>query len=98
MASSSTNNSNIRLKPRLCNCGRTIAIYISNTSHCNYFKFVDEDDEEVTSTIRSNTRACDAITVEEFNDLRAKLHGIENKNDEYRQRLERMENENDNYG
>ncbi|CAL5369013.1 unnamed protein product [Camellia sinensis] len=49
------------------------------------------------STIRSNTRLCDAITVENFNDLRTRLHVIENENDEYHQRLERMENENDDY-
>ncbi|THG12931.1 hypothetical protein TEA_014554 [Camellia sinensis var. sinensis] len=70
----------------------------SNTGHCNYFKFVDEDDKDITSTIRFNTRACDAITVEDFNDLRARLHEIENENNEYRRRLERMENENDDYG
>ncbi|CAL5329969.1 unnamed protein product [Camellia sinensis] len=69
-----------------------------NSGHCNYFKFVDEDDEDVTSTIRSITRACDAITIEDFNDLRASLHEIENENDEYRRRLERIENENDDYG
>ncbi|CAL5378314.1 unnamed protein product [Camellia sinensis] len=117
-SSSATNNSNIRLKPRLCNCGRTAAICIvrtndhgnqghlffvcpskySNSGHCNYFKFMDEDDEDITSTIRSITRACDAITIEDFNDLRASLHEIENENDEYRRRLERIENENDDYG
>ncbi|GMP35348.1 hypothetical protein CsSME_00007818 [Camellia sinensis var. sinensis] len=32
MASSSTNNSNIRLKPRLCDCGRTAAMYIVRTN------------------------------------------------------------------
>ncbi|GMP23448.1 hypothetical protein CsSME_00001044 [Camellia sinensis var. sinensis] len=34
---SSSNNSNIRLQSRLCNCGKTTAIYISNTPtpHCN---------------------------------------------------------------
>ncbi|KAL7205696.1 hypothetical protein ACSBR2_018594 [Camellia fascicularis] len=102
MASSSTNNSNIRLKPRLCNCGRTTAIYIvrtnenqnqwrsffvcpskySNTAHCNCFKFVDKDDEDVTSTICSNTRACDDITVD-FNELRTRLDDVENENDDY---------------
>ncbi|GMP57255.1 hypothetical protein CsSME_00021415 [Camellia sinensis var. sinensis] len=70
----------------------------NNTAHCNYFKFVDEDDEDVTSTIRFNTRPYDAITVEDFNDLRTRLHEIENENDEYHQRFERMENENDDYG
>ncbi|CAL5356052.1 unnamed protein product [Camellia sinensis] len=32
MASSSTNNRNIRLKPRLCNCGRTAAVHIARTN------------------------------------------------------------------
>ncbi|CAL5353331.1 unnamed protein product [Camellia sinensis] len=32
MASSSTNNSNIRLKPRLCDCGRTAMMYIVRTN------------------------------------------------------------------
>ncbi|KAL7176107.1 hypothetical protein ACSBR2_029639 [Camellia fascicularis] len=32
MASSSTNNSNIRLKSRLCDCGRTAALYIVRTN------------------------------------------------------------------
>ncbi|GMP32543.1 hypothetical protein CsSME_00006248 [Camellia sinensis var. sinensis] len=88
---SSSNISNIRLLLRLCNCGRTAAIYISNTStpHCNYFKFVDENDEDVTSRIRSNTKACDAITVEDFNDVRTRLHDMEN---DYGHRLERIEN------
>ncbi|KAL7192504.1 hypothetical protein ACSBR2_024354 [Camellia fascicularis] len=54
--------------------------------------FMDEDDEDVTSTIRSNTRACDTITVEDFNDLRTRLHDIEDENDDYSRRLERMEN------
>ncbi|KAL7224783.1 hypothetical protein ACSBR1_026129 [Camellia fascicularis] len=105
---SSSNNSNIRLQPRLCNCGRTAAIYIVRTNenrnqghllfvcpskysntptpHCNYFKFVDED---VTSRICSNTRACDAITVENFNDVRTRLDDMEN---DYGRMVERMEN------
>ncbi|GMP67103.1 hypothetical protein CsSME_00027206 [Camellia sinensis var. sinensis] len=46
MASSTTNNSNIRLKPRLCDCGRTAAMYSSHKEDCNYFKFADEDDDD----------------------------------------------------
>ncbi|KAL7183717.1 hypothetical protein ACSBR2_025992 [Camellia fascicularis] len=102
MASSSTNNSNIRLKSRLCNCGRTTAIYIVRTNENRnqgrlFFVFpskyfVDEDDEDVTSTIHSNTRACDCITVEDFNELRTRLDDVENENDDYGRRLERMEN------
>ncbi|KAI7996654.1 hypothetical protein LOK49_LG10G01830 [Camellia lanceoleosa] len=107
---SSSNISNIRLQPRLCNCGRTTAIRIvkinengnegrlffvcpsrySNTltPHCNYFKFVDEDDEDVTSRIRSNCTACDSITVEDFNDVRTRLDYMETN---YGRRLQRME-------
>ncbi|CAL5442633.1 unnamed protein product [Camellia sinensis] len=107
---SSSNISNIRLLPRLCNCGRTAAIRIvgtnengnegrlffvcpsrySNTptSHCNYFKFVDEDDEDVTSRIPSNCTACDGITVDDFNDVRTRLDYVET---DYGRRLQRME-------
>ncbi|CAL5359130.1 unnamed protein product [Camellia sinensis] len=98
---SSSNISNIRLQPRLCNCGRTAAIRIVKTNengnegrlffvclsrysntptpHCNYFKFMDEDedDEDVTSRIRSNCTACDGITVEDFNDVRTRLDYME---------------------
>ncbi|GMP95201.1 hypothetical protein CsSME_00044335 [Camellia sinensis var. sinensis] len=86
-----SNNSNIRLQSRLCNCGRTTAIYISNTPtpHCNYFKFLDEDDEDVMSRICSSTKAYDAITVKDFNDVRTRLDDMEN---DYGRRLERMEN------
>ena len=36
MASSSSNNSNIRLNPRLCDCGRTAAIHIVRTNQNEY--------------------------------------------------------------
>ncbi|KAL7193304.1 hypothetical protein ACSBR2_025001 [Camellia fascicularis] len=32
MAFSSTNNSNIRLRPRICDCGKTAAMYIVRTN------------------------------------------------------------------
>ncbi|CAL5349948.1 unnamed protein product [Camellia sinensis] len=107
---SSSNISNIRLQPRVCNCGRTAAIRIVKTNengnegrlffvcpsrysktptpHCNYFKFVDEDDEDVTSRIRTNYTACDGITVQDFNDVRTRLHSMET---DYGRRLQRME-------
>ena len=53
---------------------------------------MDEDDEDVTSIIHSNTRACDGITVENFNELRRRLDDVENENDNYGRRLQRMEN------
>ncbi|XP_028106479.1 uncharacterized protein LOC114305568 [Camellia sinensis] len=112
MASSSNDNSNIRLKPRMCNCGRTAAIHIVKTNengnkgrlffvcpskytenpNCNYFKFVAEDDEDVTSTIRSNTRASDGVTVEDFNELRRRLYDVENEHGDYGRRLRMVEN------
>ncbi|XP_028082493.1 uncharacterized protein LOC114283821 [Camellia sinensis] len=58
------------------------------TPHCNYFKFVDEDDDDVTSRVRSNCTACDGITVEDFNDVRARLDYMEM---DYGRRLQRME-------
>ncbi|CAL5383680.1 unnamed protein product [Camellia sinensis] len=107
---SSSNISDIRLQPRLCNCGRTAALRIVKTNengnegrmffvcpsrysktptpHCNYFKFVDEDDEAVTSRIRSNCTTCDGITVQDFDDVRTRLHYMETN---YARRLERME-------
>ncbi|KAL7202839.1 hypothetical protein ACSBR1_034329 [Camellia fascicularis] len=52
MASSSSNNSNKRLKPRLCDCGRTAAMHIVRTNQngnkgCVYFvcpsKYISEE-------------------------------------------------------
>ncbi|CAL5378611.1 unnamed protein product [Camellia sinensis] len=108
---SSSNISSIRLLPRICNCGRTVAIHIVRTNengnegclffvcpskhsntpthHCNYFKFMDEDDEDVTSRIRSNSTASAGITIEDLNDVRIRLHYMEN---DYGRRLQRMEN------
>ena len=48
-----------------------------------------EDDEGVMSTIPSNTRAGDALTVEHFNDVRTRLHDLGN---DHGRRLERIEN------
>ncbi|CAL5403064.1 unnamed protein product [Camellia sinensis] len=59
------------------------------THHCNYFKFVSEDDEDVTSRIRSNSTAAAGITIEDLNDVMMRLHDMEN---DYGRRLQRMEN------
>ena len=59
------------------------------THLCNYFKFVSEDDEDVTSRIRSNSTAAAGITIEDLNDVRMRLHDMEN---DYGRRLQRMEN------
>ncbi|KAL7233113.1 hypothetical protein ACSBR1_016863 [Camellia fascicularis] len=111
MASSSTNNSNIRLKPRLCDCGRTTSMYIvrtnengnqgrlffvcplkySHKAHCNYFKFADEDDDNTSSTIRSNVGPWKTIRTEELNDLRTRLCEMENEIHEHGRRIQRIE-------
>ncbi|CAL5388230.1 unnamed protein product [Camellia sinensis] len=105
MASSSTNNTNIRLKPRFCNCRRTASIRIVRTNengnerrvyfvcprkytaneHCNYFRwFTDDDDDDITSTIRANAGPRTDSRTEEINDLRRRLG-------EHDRRLQRME-------
>ncbi|CAL5364592.1 unnamed protein product [Camellia sinensis] len=93
MVSSSTNNRNIRLKPRFCYCGRTASMHIVRTNengnegrsankHCNYFRFADDDDNDVTST---------DIRTEEINDLRRRLGEMDNAIHEHDRRHERME-------
>ncbi|KAL7186388.1 hypothetical protein ACSBR2_028185 [Camellia fascicularis] len=107
MASSSSNNSNIRLNPRLCDCGRTAAIHIVRTNqngnkgrvyfvcpsryiseeHCNYFKFADDDDDNVISNAAPRT----SIRSEEFNDLSIRVYEMDNEFQEHARRLRRME-------
>ncbi|KAL7189042.1 hypothetical protein ACSBR1_038836 [Camellia fascicularis] len=111
MASSSTNNSNIRLKPRLCDYGRTASMYIvrinengnqgrvffvcptkySANEHCNYFKFADNDDDDVTSIIRSNAGPRTTIRTKEINGLRRRLGEMDNAIHEHGRRLQKME-------
>ncbi|CAL5411327.1 unnamed protein product [Camellia sinensis] len=75
MASSSIDNTNLRLKQRFCNCGRIASMRIVRTNangnkgrvyfvcprkydsndHCNYFRwFADDDEDDITSSIRGN--------------------------------------------
>ncbi|CAL5366246.1 unnamed protein product [Camellia sinensis] len=75
MASSSIDNTNLRLKQRFCNCGRIASMRIVRTNangnkgrvyfvcprkydsndHCNYFRwFTDDDDDDITSSVRAN--------------------------------------------
>ncbi|CAL5371708.1 unnamed protein product [Camellia sinensis] len=75
MASSSIDNTNLRLKQRFCTCGRIASMRIVRTNangnkgrvyfvcprkydsndHCNYFRwFADDDDDDITSSIRAN--------------------------------------------
>ncbi|KAF5953960.1 hypothetical protein HYC85_006816 [Camellia sinensis] len=111
MASSSTNNRIIILKPRLCNCGRTASMHIVRTNengnegcvffvcptkystneHCNYFRFADDDDDDVTSTIRANAGPRTDPRTEEINDLRKRLGEVDNAVHEHDRRLQRME-------
>ncbi|KAL7162542.1 hypothetical protein ACSBR2_042937 [Camellia fascicularis] len=106
MASSSSNNSNVRLKPRLCDCGRTAAMHIVRTNqngnkgrvyfvclskyiseeHCNYFKFADDDDDDVIS----NAAPRKSIRSEEFNDLSTRVYEMDNEFQEHGRRLRRM--------
>ncbi|KAL7178198.1 hypothetical protein ACSBR2_031365 [Camellia fascicularis] len=99
MASSSSNNSNIRLKPRLCDCGRTAAMHIVRTKqngnkgrveeHCNYFKFADDDDDD--DDVISNAAPRKSIRSEEFNDLSTRVYEMDNEFQEHGRRLRRME-------
>ncbi|GMP24939.1 hypothetical protein CsSME_00002031 [Camellia sinensis var. sinensis] len=54
----------------------------SANKHCNYFRFADDDDNDVTST---------DIRTEEINDLRRRLGEMDNAIHEHDRRLERME-------
>ncbi|KAL7193017.1 hypothetical protein ACSBR2_024770 [Camellia fascicularis] len=63
-----------------------------NEQHCNYFKFADDDDGDVTSTIHSNSGPRKAIETEEFNDVRARLSEMKNEIHEHGRRLQRMDN------
>ncbi|CAL5340701.1 unnamed protein product [Camellia sinensis] len=51
----------------------------SNEEHCKYFKFADDDDGDITSTIHSNNGPRKAIRTEELNDVRAKLSEMDKK-------------------
>ncbi|CAL5365540.1 unnamed protein product [Camellia sinensis] len=100
MACSSSNNSNIRLKPRLCDCGRTTAMHIVRTNqngnkgriseeHCNYFKFADDNDDDVISNVVPRK----SIRSEEFKDLSTRVYEMDNEFQEHGRRLRRMEKE-----
>ncbi|KAL7161661.1 hypothetical protein ACSBR2_042186 [Camellia fascicularis] len=59
----------------------------SNKEHCNYFKFANDDDDDVISTIRSNAALRKAIRNEEFNDLRTRVSEMDNEIDWHGRRL-----------
>ncbi|THG20087.1 hypothetical protein TEA_011066 [Camellia sinensis var. sinensis] len=90
MACSSSNNSNIRLKRRLCDCGITAARHTVKSNqngnkgrvseeHCNYFKFADDndDDEIFNATPRTSIRS------EEFNDRSTRVYEMDNEFEEH---------------
>ncbi|CAL5409650.1 unnamed protein product [Camellia sinensis] len=51
----------------------------SNKEHYNYFKFADDDDGDVTSTIHSNIGPRKANRTEKLNDVRTRLSEMENE-------------------
>ncbi|CAL5390673.1 unnamed protein product [Camellia sinensis] len=63
----------------------------SNKEHCNYFKFVNNDDGNITSTIHSNTGPRKAIRTEELNDVRTRLSEMENEIRDHGRRLQRID-------
>ncbi|KAL7255180.1 hypothetical protein ACSBR1_009359 [Camellia fascicularis] len=103
MACSSSNNINIRLKSRLCDCGRTAAMHIVRTNqngnkgrvyfvcpskyiseeHCNYFKFADDNDDDVIS----NAAPRKSIRSKEFKDLSTRVYEMDNEFQEHSRRL-----------
>ncbi|THG20816.1 hypothetical protein TEA_016253 [Camellia sinensis var. sinensis] len=63
----------------------------SNKEHYNYFKFADNDDEDVTFTNHSNTGPRKAIRTEEFNDVRTRLSKMKNEIHDHGKRLQMMD-------
>ncbi|THG19540.1 hypothetical protein TEA_027446 [Camellia sinensis var. sinensis] len=63
----------------------------SHKEHCNYFKFIDEDDDNLSSTICSNVGPQKAIRTEELNDIRTRLYEMDNEIHQHGRRLQRME-------
>ncbi|KAL7255946.1 hypothetical protein ACSBR1_009971 [Camellia fascicularis] len=66
-------------------------MYITIKEHYNYFKFTDDDDGDVTSTIRSNTGLRKAVRTEEFNDVRTRLSEMDNEIYDHGRRLRKIE-------
>ncbi|GMP90085.1 hypothetical protein CsSME_00041370 [Camellia sinensis var. sinensis] len=80
--------SNIRLKPRLCDCGRTAMMYIVRTNENG--NQGHEDDNDTSSTIRSSVGPQKAIRIEELNDRRTRIFEMDNEIHEHGRRLQRM--------
>ncbi|GMP59616.1 hypothetical protein CsSME_00022833 [Camellia sinensis var. sinensis] len=80
---------NIRLKPRLCDCGRTAAMYIVCVNATTKFTF-DEDDDDTSSIIHSNVGPRKTIRTEKLNDLQRRLCEMDNEIHEHGRRLQRI--------
>ncbi|KAL7223588.1 hypothetical protein ACSBR1_025109 [Camellia fascicularis] len=63
----------------------------STNGHCNYFRFADDDDNDVTATIHVNAGPRTDSRTEEINDLRRRLGEMDNAIHEHDRRLQRME-------
>ncbi|KAL7230746.1 hypothetical protein ACSBR2_009098 [Camellia fascicularis] len=63
----------------------------SANEHCNYFRFADDNDDDVTSTICANAGPWTDSRTEEINDQRIRLGEVENAIHEHDRRLQRME-------
>ncbi|KAL7235190.1 hypothetical protein ACSBR1_018643 [Camellia fascicularis] len=59
--------------------------------HYNYFKFANDDDDDIISTICSNAGPRTTIKTEEYNDLRRRLGEMDNEIHEHGIRLQRIE-------
>ncbi|KAL7176428.1 hypothetical protein ACSBR2_029877 [Camellia fascicularis] len=63
----------------------------SADEHCNYFRFTDDDHDDVTFTICSNAGPRTATRTEEINDLKRRLGEMDNAIHEHDRRLQRMD-------
>ncbi|KAL7169320.1 hypothetical protein ACSBR2_034381 [Camellia fascicularis] len=63
----------------------------SANEHCHYFRFADDDDDDITSTIRVNAGPRTDSKIEEINDLRRRLGEMDNTIHEHDKRLQMME-------
>ncbi|KAL7230837.1 hypothetical protein ACSBR2_009173 [Camellia fascicularis] len=107
MACSSSNNSNIRLKPRLCDCRRTATMHIVRINQNEnkrrvYFvcpsKYISEEHcnyfkfaDDNDGDMISNAAPRKSIRSEEFKDLSTRVYEMDNEFQEHGRSLRRME-------
>ncbi|CAL5408137.1 unnamed protein product [Camellia sinensis] len=65
----------------------TLCVHQNIEEHCNYFKFVDDDDYDVISNAAPRT----FIRSEEFNDPSTRVYEMDNEFQEHGRRLRKME-------